>query len=299
MMSAMRRMRTLANEKSDPKRDEQVRRVIVIEGLANFAVLGLKLVVGISTGSLAVLGDALHSLSDVANNAVAWFVVRISARPPDRHHPYGHRKFETLAVFVLATFLTVLSIELALSAFRRETKPTAGDPWALPVMVGVLVINVALASWESARARRLHSDILAADARHTAADVLTTVVVITGWQASAIGYPWVDNLCALAVAILVLVLAFGLFRRAVPVLVDRIVIEPELIGEVARSVRGVRKVESIRSRSTGRTSSVDLVIFVDSDMTTEAAHAIADEIEDKLRNELFIEDTTIHIEPNR
>jgi cation diffusion facilitator family transporter len=124
------------------------------------AVLALKLVVGVSTGSLAVFGDALHSLSDVANNAVAWFVVRISSQPPDRDHP---RKFETLAVFVLATLLTVLGIELALGALRREAQPTVGDPWTLPLMLGVLAINVALASWEGAWARRLSSDILGAD----------------------------------------------------------------------------------------------------------------------------------------
>ena len=97
----------MGHDKLDPERDRQVRRVIVIEGLANVAVLALKLVVGVSTGSLAVLGDALHSLSDVANNAVAWFVVRISSQPPDRDHPYGHRKFETLAVFVLIAASTV------------------------------------------------------------------------------------------------------------------------------------------------------------------------------------------------
>ena len=290
---------SVGHDKFDPERDRQVRRVIVIEGLANVAVLALKLVVGVSTGSLAVLGDALHSLSDVANNAVAWFVVRISSQPPDRDHPYGHRKFETLAVFVLATLLTVLGIELALGALRREAQPTVGDPWTLPLMLGVLLINVALASWEGAWARRLRSDILGADARHTFADVLTTIVVIFGWQLSARGYPWLDTVCAIAVAMLVLALAFGLFRRAVPVLVDRIVVEPELIAEIAGSIPGVRNAKSIRSRSTGHSSAVDLVVIVDSDMTTEEAHAIADEIEDKLRNELFIEDATIHIEPDR
>jgi len=285
-------------DKFDLERDPQVRRVIVIEGLANMAVLALKVVVGVSTGSLAVLGDALHSLSDVANNAVAWFVIRISSQPPDHDHPYGHRKFETLAVFVLATLLTVLGIELALGALRREAQPTAGDPWTLPLMLVVLLINVTLASWEGAWARRLRSDILGADARHTVADVLTTIVVIAGWQLSVRGYPWLDTVCAIAVAMLVLALAFGLFRRAVPVLVDRIVVEPERIAEIVGSVPGVRNAKSIRSRSTGHSGAVDLVIIVDSGMSTEAAHAIADEIEDRLRDELFIDDATIHIEPD-
>lgn len=288
----------MGHDKFDPERDRQVRRVIIIEGLANVAVLVLKLLVGVSTGSLAVLGDALHSLTDVANNAVAWFVVRISAQPPDRHHPYGHRKFETLAVFVLATLLTVLGIELALGALRREAQPTLGDPWALPLMSGVLVINVALASWEGAWARRLSSDILGADARHTFADVLTTIVVIVGWQVSSRGYPWLDTVCAIAVAAFVLSLAFGLFRRAIPVLVDRIAMDPEAIDDVARTVHGVRQVKTVRSRSTGSSTAIDMVVTVDSGISTSEAHAITDAIEEKLRTHLSIEDVTIHVEPD-
>ena len=279
------------------QRDRQVRRVIIIEGLANVAVLALKLAVGISTGSFAVLGDAIHSLGDVANNAVAWFVVRVSASPPDRHHPYGHRKFETLAVFVLATLLTVLGIELALGAVRREVQPTAGGRWALPVMFVVLLVNVLLATWEGAWARRLKSDILSADARHTLADVLTTVVVIVGWQVSARGYPWIDTACALAVALFVLSLAFGLFRRAIPVLVDRIAVEPESIIDAARAVPGVRRVKTARSRSTGASIAIDMVVTVDAGISTAAAHAIADDIEETLRARFAIEDATIHVEP--
>jgi len=287
----------VGHDQFDPERDRQVRRVIVIEGLANVAVLALKLVVGVSTGSLAVLGDALHSLSDVANNAVAWFVVRISAQPPDRHHPYGHRKFETLAVFVLATLLTVLGIELALGALRRDAQPTVGDAWTLPLMLGVLVINVALASWEGAWARRLGSDILGADARHTFADVLTTIVVIVGWQLSARGYPWLDTVCAIAVAVFVLALAFGLFRRAIPILVDSIAVEPEAVRDVARAVRGVHRVTTVRSRSTGSSTAIDMVVTVDSGLSTAEAHTITDAIEEQLRTRLSVEDVTIHVEP--
>lgn len=281
----------------DAGRDRQVRRVIIVEGLANAAVLLLKLAVGVSTGSLAVLGDAIHSLGDVANNAVAWFIVRVSAQPPDRHHPYGHRKFETLAVFVLATLLTVLGVELGLGALRRETQPTVGDPWALPVMLSVLLVNVGLASWEGAWARRLRSDILGADARHTFADVLTTVVVIVGWQVSTRGYPWMDTVCALAVALFVLALAFGLFRRAIPILVDRIAIEPEAITEAAQAVPGVRRVKTVRSRSIGGSIAIDMVVTVDAGINTTEAHAIADGIEKNLETAFAIEDVTIHVEP--
>ena len=168
-------------------RDRQVQRLILLEGAANLVVLIAKVIVGISTGSLAVLGDAVHSLTDVTNNIVAWGVIRLSNQPADREHPYGHRKFETLAVFGLATLLAVLAIELASHAIRRDKSEVGQDAWALGVMLGVLAVNVVIASWQRYWARRLRSDILLADANHTFADVLTTVVVIIGWQLSARG----------------------------------------------------------------------------------------------------------------
>ena len=97
---------------------------ILIEGSANLIVLILKTLVGLGTGSIAILGDAVHSLTDVANNGIAWVVVRLSMQPADARHPYGHRKFETLAVFGLAMLLTVLAFELTMRALRREAPET-------------------------------------------------------------------------------------------------------------------------------------------------------------------------------
>lgn len=278
-------------------RDGQVRRILLLEGCANAAVLLLKLVVGLATGSLAILGDAIHSLTDVANSAVAWFVVGLSTQPPDREHPYGHRKFETLAVFVLATFLTILAIELGLGALRREPRPILREGWAFALMIGVLVINISVALWEGRWARRLGSDILGADARHTFADVLTTVVVIIGWQVAARGYPWIDTLCALAVAALILYLAYGLFRRAIPVLVDQVAVAPEAVVRVVSEVRGVCSVLDVRSRWTGSTAAIDLSVSVSEDLTTAEAHEIADAIEREVARELAVSDVTVHIEP--
>ncbi len=275
-----------------------MRRVILLEGAANASVLALKGVVGLATGSLAVLGDAVHSLTDLANNGVAWLVVRVSAQPADREHPYGHRKFETLAVFALATLLSVLAIELALGVFRREAEVVTHEGWALALMAGVLVVNVALASWQSAWARRLDSDLLRADARHTFADVLITGVVIAGWQLAARGHVWIDRVCALAVVGFVLFLAYGLFRRAVPVLVDRAAIDSDELARAVGSVEGVRSVRSVRSRALGRSAAIDTVVGVDAGLSAAQAHEIADRIESRIRRHFDVADVTVHVEPH-
>jgi cation diffusion facilitator family transporter len=279
-------------------RDRQVQRLILLEGAANLVVLIAKLIVGISTGSLAVLGDAVHSLTDVTNNIVAWGVIRLSSQPADREHPYGHRKFETLAVFGLATLLAVLAIELASHAIRRDKSEVGQDAWALGVMLGVLAVNVVIASWQRYWARRLRSDILLADANRTFADVLTTVVVIIGWQLSTRGYPWLDSACAVAVAVLVMYLAYGLFKRALPALVDQFAVEPETLVRMIKDVTGVCKVSRIRSRWVGSEPAIDMVITVDPKLSTADAREIADTIENLLEERFQARDVSIHIEPD-
>ena len=279
-------------------KDLSVRRIILIEGSANFVLLMAKLFVGLSTGSLAVLGDAIHSLTDIANNIVAWFVIRISAKPPDREHPYGHRKFEVLAVFVLATLLAVLAFELALQALRRDVVEPAMHSWGLVLMIGVLGVNIALSAWQRYWAVRLESSILLADANHTFADVLTTIVVIVGWQLSARGYPFLDTAVALSVSVLVLYLAFTLFKSAAPILLDHMAVAPETLTALVAAIPGVREVAQVRSRWIGSDSAVDLVVKVAPTLTTTESHQIANEIESALESELGVRDITVHVEPS-
>ena len=283
--------------KDSTHRDQQVRRIILIEGSANLLVLIGKTFVGLSTGSMSILADAIHSLTDLTNNVVAWFVMHFSSLPADREHPYGHRKFETLAVFILASILVVLAFELALNAITREETEVASSGIELVIMLSVLVINILVTNWQHRWANRLDSDILRADATHTFADVLITSVVIVGWQLSAMGYVWVDRLCALGVSFLVFYLAYNLFRRAVPVLLDEYAIDPEELSNIINNVHGVRSTSRIRSRWIGKTRAIDLVISVDPTLSIEESHRIADEIESLIEERFDTSDISIHVEP--
>jgi cation diffusion facilitator family transporter len=284
-------------ERAAAQRDRGVLRVLWIEGSANAAVLVAKLVVALSTGSSAVLSDAVHSLADLANNGIAMLASRVASSPPDREHPYGHRKFETLAVFVLATLLAVLAVELALHALRPSEREVERNDWGLWLMLVVLVVNVAVSRWESLWARRLDSDLLRADARHTLSDVLVTIAVIAGWQLAALGHAWGDSVVTLLVAGVVLYLAFGLYSRAIPVLVDRSATDPDELSAVARGVAGVRATRRVRSRGTGPDRSIDLVVMVDPELSTLDSHAIADEIERTLRERFAAREVIVHVEP--
>ena len=244
----------------------------------------------------------------------------------------GIKKFETLAVFGLAMLLAVLAIEIVIRAIDRSDREVVQTGWGLAVMLGVLVVNTGLAVWERRWAQKLGSQILNADAQHTFADVMTTIVVITGWQLAARGYPWLDTVFAL----LVMYLAYGLFRRAVPVLVDSISYEPEEIVEILRDVDGVRKVRSTltlggveargRCRDSGRARIADErgprgrrrhTQGPKSTLTLGGVEArgrcrdsgrariadergpVADAIEQVLLEKFSMDDVTVHIEPDQ
>ena len=279
-------------------RDRSVERVLFWEALANATVLLAKGVVGVATGSTAVLSDAIHSFADLANNGVAFLAVRLAGAPPDREHPYGHRKFETLAVFGLAPLLAVLAIQIAVRALQHGDREVVQHGWSLALMLGVLGVNAAIALWEGRWARRLDSEVLRVDARHTLSDVLVTSAVIAGWQFAARGWKGLDTLTTLFVAGLILYLAYGLFQRAIPVLVDRSIADPDELSAVVSAVSGVRSTRRVRSLGSGGDGKIDVVVSVDPGLSTSASHAIADEIERVLAERFSTRDVSVHVEPH-
>jgi len=280
-------------------RDARVRRVLLLEGLANLAVLGMKTAVGLATGSVAILGDAVHSLTDLTNNAMALVAQRLSVAPPDADHPYGHRKFEPLAVFALAVLLAVFAVQLVIHAVTRGETEITDSGWGLAVMLGVLATNVAISTWESWQAEVLNSDLLRADARHTLSDVAVTLSVIAGWQLGARGHAWADTALAVAVAVFVLWLAWGLFARAIPQLVDQAATDPLELASAIGDIPEVREVRRVRTRKAGEGLAADVVISVDSTLSTEKAHEVADRVERLLQARSGIQDVTVHVEPAR
>jgi cation diffusion facilitator family transporter len=282
---------------SDFERDRRIRRVLWIEGATDVALIVVKLAVAIPTGASSVLADALHSATDLANNVLGIVAVRLAAAPPDEGHPYGHRKFEPLAVFVLASLLVILGFQIVLRALRGGSGGIEHHDAGLVAMVGVLVANVVFTVWEWRQAETLGSDLLRADARHTTSDVAVTLAVIIGWQLAARGWYWLDPVVTFGVALVIFWLAYGLFRRAVPALVDSSAQSAEDLRRAVCTVPGVRETIRVRSRDDGTTLRVDVAVKVDPELSTRAAHEIADAIEDRLRERFGAADVTVHIEP--
>lgn len=276
----------------------RVQRVLMVALALNLAVAVGKLAAGAWANSLAVIADGIHSGVDALANAAALLVLRLAAQPADEDHPYGHSKYETLAAFVLSGVLLLTSFEVARAAFGRILSPQDADVTGvtLAVMAATLGVNVFVAWWETRKGREYGSELLVADAAQTRGDVLVSGAVLGGLFLELAGVPLVDAVLALGVAGFIAYASYQVFRDVLPVLTDRIVYDPVDVARIVRGVDGVRNVHDIRSRGTPREAYVQMHLVVDKE-DVAGAHAIADEVERRLADELGVKEAFVHIEP--
>ena len=241
-------------------------RVAAISIFASAGMAAAKFAVGIGIGSLALVSEALHSSVDVVATVITWMVVRVSDRPADDEHHYGHGKFESLSALGVIAMLYVLAGGILVESYSRLHEG-APPPTLSAIPFVVLLIDIAVNFW---RARALHrtardtkSQALAADALHFASDVLGSIAVMIGLALSGLGYVWGDAVAAIGVAVMIALLGLRLARSTVETLLDR---APEGVSEKAaaaiRTVPGVVDVERLRVRMVGSTHFIDAIVQV-------------------------------------
>jgi cation diffusion facilitator family transporter len=277
-----------------------VRRVFIGLLVANLAVVAAKLAVGLASGSLAILGSAVDSCVDALNNVLALIVVRVAAKEPDEDHPYGHGKFETLGALAIVGFLSISCFELVRGAVNHligGTHRIDVSDLQLAVLVLTLGVNVLITRYEHRRGTELGSELLVADAAHTRADVVITIGVLIGVLLTRRGWWWIDSALAIVVALVIVFVAYGILSRTVPVLVDQRALPTSEIRETAQAVPGVKSAYGIRSRGPTDLRYAEVTIGVDRHADVESAHAIADQVEERLKRELQLHEVTVHVEP--
>lgn len=266
----------------------------------NLIVAAAKIALGYTSGAVSVLSDGFHSLTDTASNVVALFGVRIASRPPDDDHPYGHRKFETMASVGILIFLLLVLIEVLTSAAERLQsggRPTISALTFL-VMAGTFAINLGVVIYERRAGRRLESEVLLADAHHTTSDLLTSAAVIGALIGVRMGYAWLDPVAALVIAAFIGHACWEIFQSTQGVLADRYVIAEEEIRELVRDVPEVIGCHHIRTRGSNDFVFLDLHVWMDPDMRLDEAHRLSHVVKDRLMARFpQIKDAIIHIEP--
>ena len=192
---------------------------------------------------------------DSAGNVVGLVGIALAARPADDSHPYGHAKFETYASLVIGVLLLLAAFEVGSSAVGKLVSgvyTAEVTPVSFIVMVGTIAVNIGVTTYERRCAKRLKSEVLAADANHTLSDALVSIGVIVGLAAVALGFPMADPIMALVVTVAILATAYDVFKHALATLSDHARIPDKDVRAVAMGVPGVQDAHHIRTRGTGR-----------------------------------------------
>ena len=272
-------------------------RVLVL----NLGVAVAKIAFGYTSGAISILSDGFHSLTDAASNVAGLIGVSAAQRPPDDDHPYGHRKYETVAAAGVTIFLVLLVVEVIRNAFNNLTGRSAPHEISTAsfiVMLVTVAVNLGVVAYESREAERLGSEVLLADATQTRGDVWSSLTVIGALVGARLGLPILDPLAALVVAGFIGWAGFQVARATAGILSDRIVISDADLERVVMSVPGVIGCEKIRTRGSADHVFLDLHVWMPPEMSLHDAHDLSHVVKDRLMARYpQIADAVIHIEP--
>lgn len=282
-------------------RTAEIRRVLMTVLLLNLLVAGAKLGYGTLSGSVAMTADGFQSLLDGFANVIGIAGIAVAARPPDREHHFGHGRYETLASMAIGALMAVAVIEIVQSAIGRWRAGETPEVTRLSfgIMLGTMAINLGVTLWERRNARRLRSDLLEADARHTGSDVLVSGAVILGLAGERMGLRGADAAVSLAVAATIAWAAWGILREASLVLTDAATdVEPAALLAVILAAPGAITAHNLRVRSSGGLNWVEVHVTVDPLLTVKQAHEVASGVEDAIKDEIGPgTQAIVHIEP--
>lgn len=286
---------------SQASRYSEVARVLTRVLFLNLIVAIAKIIFGYLSGAISILSDGFHSLTDTGSNVVGLIGIRAAERPPDEDHPYGHRKYETVAAAAVTIFLFLLVLEVLRNAFNHlsgRTAPPNITIGGFVIMAVTVMINIAVVRYESAEAERLRSEMLLADSLQTRGDVWTSIAVIVALAGARAGFPILDPIAALVVAGFIGRALVQIAATTTQILSDRVVMSEADIEKVVMSVPGILGCHHIRTRGSPDHVFLDFHVWLPAAMPLVEAHALSHVVKDRLMAKYpQIADAIIHLEP--
>lgn len=280
-----------------------VRKVTVVGAVVNVLLAVFKIFVGFIGHSQALVADGIHSFSDLATDALVLISAKHGSKDADEDHPYGHGRFETAATVALGALLILVGLGICVDAYNRLISEAPSEPPHLIVVI-IAVVSVlskeALYHYTKAVARRLRSSLLHANAWHHRSDSISSIIVIIGVAGAMAGWPRLDTVAAVVVALMVIRIGWQLGFSSVMELVDT-ALHPDriqLIRDYIMSTEGVRELHMLRTRKMGGNALVDVHIIVDSRLTVSEGHLIGEKVRQNLVQRVDeVTDVTVHIDP--
>lgn len=279
---------------------DKIRKILIAILILNWLVAFLKLIFGHAVNSQSMVADGYHSFADGASNIIGLIGIRYASVPRDKEHPYGHKKYETFASVAIGLLLFMVCFNIAREGVVRFMNPVLPQINALSfiIMAFTMAINFGVMRYEHKQGKVLGSDVLVSDAKHTQADMLTSLSVIAAFVFIKMGYPIFDTIFAIIIAFFIGHAGFEILRSSSQVLCDQAVLDPKIIKRVCMSVAGIVQCHKIRTRGRQDDIHIDLHVLLDDDTTLKKAHEISYSIENKIKKEIpGVADVIVHIEP--
>lgn len=277
------------------------KRVAFVSVLAAIFLTGFKLVVGLLTGSLGILSEALHSGLDMVAAVITYVSVRLSDKPPDKEHQYGHGKIENLSAMIETLLLFVTAIWIIYEAFHRlitgqtEIEVTI---WSYIVVVSSIIIDISRSRALKKVAIKYNSQALEADALHFSTDIWSSSVVLLGLICAQFGIFMADSLAAMVVAFIVIYVSYRLGKRAVDALIDRAPGKTvQKINQVLSNIAEISRFHDLKVRTSGADTFVEVNLHVDPALSIQEAHDISHKAEKEILKIVPRGEIHIHTEP--
>lgn len=277
-------------------------RASYVGAAINVSQTALKIGFGLLWQSSALIADGVHSLSDLLSDFLVIVAVRLGSREADHQHPYGHRRFETIATVILGLSLLVIGGGIAWSVMKRMEQP---EHLATPnvMSLGVVVVSILVNEWLYHYTKRIakvtRSKLLLANAWHQRSDAISSVVVLFGIGAVLFGYPLADAIAAIVVALMVVKIGANLIMQGIKELVDT-ALPPRKLSEIRAvilAIEGVEGIHLLRSRQMGEDALIDAHIIVDPRITVSEGHSISDTVRDELISRFDdVMDVLVHVD---
>lgn len=282
-------------------KNEKHRIALVSVGAALF-LTSFKIVIGLLTGSLGILSEALHSGLDLVAAGITWFAVRVSDKPPDTDHHYGHGKVENLSAFIETILLFITCIWIIYEAIHRLTTGSTQidvNAWSYAVVISSIIIDFTRSRALMRVAKKHNSQALEADALHFSTDIWSSAVVLLGLVLAHFGIFIADSIAALMVAVIIMVVTYRLGKRSVNVLLDRV---PDDVykktREILKQMEGVEYFHELKVRAAGADIFIEVNIHVHPDLNIHQSHDIATNVENKIKAEIPRCFVHVHTEPD-
>ena len=290
-------------------RSKEIYKVTLVGGFVNVLLLIFKFVAGIAGHSAAMVADAVHSLSDFVTDVIVLVFVRISCKPQDKSHDYGHGKYETLATTIIGVALMVVALGIVYHGGRSIAAWLGGAQLAAPGMLALwaalvsVVLKEGVYQYSIVKARQLDAPVVEANAWHHRSDALSSVGTAIGiGGAIFLGQRWtvLDPVASVVVGIVIVKVAFDLLQRGIGDLTEQSLpdsVEDEIIALVS-TLPGIDKPHDLRTRRIGSHYAIEMHILMDGNMTLNEAHEKASAVEDLLHQH-YGPDThvAVHMEP--